>query len=191
MDGVVGLGESASPADAAAVSDEFGQGLVGRDTGEVLAELGRASVGPAEHRRDGKVLVHNARAGIEIALWDVRAREAGVPLHELLGGAGRSKIPFTEYFAYRAGREESPAAVAAYCAQMVEEHDSPVFEGKVAVRPVAGTRRFAAACEKVGVGFWFYSGDFGIATAAYLHLAAATPYSTVRTSRCCAGLWTT
>ena len=41
---------------------------------------------------------------------------------------------------------------------------------------IAGTRRFIEACERNGVGFWFYSGDFGIATAAYLHLAAATPY---------------
>jgi glucarate dehydratase len=41
---------------------------------------------------------------------------------------------------------------------------------------IAGTRRFIAACEDAGVGFWFYSGDLGIATAAYLHLAAATPY---------------
>ncbi len=41
---------------------------------------------------------------------------------------------------------------------------------------IAGTRRFIAACERAGVGFWFYSGDFGIATAAYLHIAAATPY---------------
>ena len=41
---------------------------------------------------------------------------------------------------------------------------------------IAGTRRFIDACEREGVGFWFYSGDFGIATAAYLHIAAATPY---------------
>jgi glucarate dehydratase len=41
---------------------------------------------------------------------------------------------------------------------------------------IAGTRRFIAACEEVRVGFWFYSGDFGIQTAAYLQLAAATPY---------------
>jgi glucarate dehydratase len=41
---------------------------------------------------------------------------------------------------------------------------------------IAGTRRFIAACEAAGVGFWFYSGDLGIATAAYLHVAAATPY---------------
>lgn len=273
-DGIVGLGESASPADARELRGELGQGLVGRGSGEVLAELGRAKLAPARHRTDGKVLIHNAPAGIEIALWDIAAREAGAPLHELLGGACRSKIAFSEYFAYRAGREWSPAAVAAYCARMVEEHDSPVFEGKVAVRPVdedvrlvreiraaigtgralrldanmgwrletaqrslsllepfdvanveepvasfaemaelrrataipfsahtpdvalasrlgapdtlvlglgfcggiAGTRRFIAACEQAGVGFWFYSGDFGIATAAYLHIAAATRY---------------
>ena len=41
---------------------------------------------------------------------------------------------------------------------------------------IAGTRRFIAECEDAGVGFWFYSGDLGIATAAYLHIAAATPY---------------
>src|SRR5262249_6372561 len=39
---------------------------------------------------------------------------------------------------------------------------------------IGGTGRFIAACEEGGVGFWFYSGDFGIATAAYLQIAAAT-----------------
>jgi glucarate dehydratase len=41
---------------------------------------------------------------------------------------------------------------------------------------IEGTRRFVAACERAGVGFWWYSGDLGIATAAYLHVSAATPY---------------
>ena len=41
---------------------------------------------------------------------------------------------------------------------------------------IAGTRRLIAACEEAGVGFWFYSGDLGIATAAYLQVAAATAY---------------
>src|SRR5205823_2617466 len=59
-----------------------------------------------------------------------------VPLYELLGGAVRKSVQFSEYFAYRPGREETPAEVAAFCERMVEEHDSPVFEGKVAVRPV-------------------------------------------------------
>jgi glucarate dehydratase len=41
---------------------------------------------------------------------------------------------------------------------------------------ISGTRRLIADCEAAGVGFWFYSGDLGIATAAYLHVAAATSY---------------
>jgi glucarate dehydratase len=273
-DGIVGLGESASPADAAVLRRDVGQSLVGRETSEVLAELGSVDQPAPMHRGDAKVLIDNPRAGIEIALWDIASREAGVALYEVLGGACRTKIAFSEYFAYRPGREETPTEVGAFCARMVEEHDSPVFEGKVAVHPVdedvrlvrevraaigpdrtlrldanmgwaletagralsllepfvianveepvgsfaemaelrrstsirfsahtpdvalaaklgvpdvlviglgfcggiAGTRRFIAACEEAGVGFWFYSGDLGIATAAYLHVAAATPY---------------
>jgi glucarate dehydratase len=273
-DGVVGLGESASPADAALLDGELGQHLVGRDAAALRDELDSAERDPVTHRTDGKVLIHKPLAAIEIALWDIAAREAEVPLHALLGGAVRTQVAFSEYFAYRPGLEDSPAEVAAFCARMAEEHGSPVFEGKVAVRnveedvrlvreiraaigpdnelrldanmgwrletarralslvepfevanveePVAsfadlvelrrttaipfsahapdaalagelgvpdtlvlglgffggigGTRRFVAECEAAGVGFWFYSGDFGIATAAYLHIAAATPY---------------
>jgi glucarate dehydratase len=272
-DGTQGLGESASPSDARELRGELGRGFVGRDTDEVRVELEPAEIAPPEHRTDAKVLIRNPLAGVEIALWDIAAREAGAPLYELLGGVCRAQVQFTEYFAYRPGREDSPAEVAAYCARMVEDHGSPVFEGKVAVRSVeedvrlvreirtaigperqlrldanmgwrletarhalsllepfdvanveepvasfaemaelrrssaipfsahtpdvglaaelgvpdalvlglgrygvAGTRRFIAECEQAGVGFWFYSGDFGIATAAYLQLAAAIPY---------------
>lgn len=38
--------------------------------------------------------------------------------------------------------------------------------------------RFIGACEAMGVGFWCYSGDAGIATAAYLHMSAAMPWIT-------------
>jgi glucarate dehydratase len=273
-DGVAGLGESFSPADADDLLGELGQRFVGRDTESVRDELARVPAPPPEHRRDGQVVIRTPEAGVEIALWDIAAREAGVPLHRLLGDTCRTSVAFSEYFAYRVGREQTPSAVAAFCARMVEEHDSPVFEGKVAVSPleeeirmvseiraaigperelrldanmgwapetarralellepfgianleepvasfadmadlrrttaipfsahtpdveaaarlgapdtivvglgnfggIAGTRHFIAACEAAGVGFWFYSGDFGIATSAYLHIAAATPY---------------
>jgi glucarate dehydratase len=36
--------------------------------------------------------------------------------------------------------------------------------------------RFIGACEAMGVGFWCYSGDAGICTAAYLHVKAAMPW---------------
>lgn len=272
-DGVVGLGETPSPGDATPLGCDLGPTFVGRDTAKALAALGRHERPPADHRTDSKVLIDNPLAGIELALWDISAREADVPLHELLGPSCRTEVAFTEYFAYRDGREQSPAEVAAYCARMIEDHDSPAFEGKVGVRSadddfrlareiraaigertlrldanmgwtletardvlsrlepldvanveepvgsfadmaelrrstaipfsshipdparaaelgapdaiviglafcggIAGTQRFVAECERAGVGFWFYSGDLGIATAAYLHVAAATPY---------------
>jgi glucarate dehydratase len=36
--------------------------------------------------------------------------------------------------------------------------------------------RFIGACEAMNVGFWCYSGDAGICTAAYLHVKAAMPW---------------
>jgi glucarate dehydratase len=273
-DGIAGLGESASQGDAGLLRGELGKRLVGRDASEVLDELDRMEPPPVQHRTDAKVIIRSPLAGVEIALWDIAAHEAGVPLHQLLGEKVRSQVAFSEYFAYRPGRDDSAADVAAFCARMAEEHGSTVFEGKVAVRPVeedvelvreiraaigpsatlrldanmgwrldtakralallepfgianveepvgsfaetaelrrttsipfsahtpdpelaaelgapdtlvlgtgffggiAGTCRFISRCEEAGVGFWFYSGDFGIATAAYLHIAAATPY---------------
>jgi glucarate dehydratase len=273
-DGVVGLGESASPADAHLLLNELGTSYVGRETDVLRDELAQALLPTPEHRTDGQVVIHRPETGVEIALWDIAAREAGLPLHALFGEQCRTSVAFSEYFAYRPGREEAPADIAAFCARMAEEHGSSVFEGKVAVLPVeqdvrmvseiraavgmdcelrldanmgwtpetarralellepfaianieepvasfadmaalrpgtqipfsahtpdvdaaarlgapdtivvglgsgggiGGTRRLIAACAEEGVGFWFYSGDFGIATAAYLQIAAATPY---------------
>jgi glucarate dehydratase len=40
------------------------------------------------------------------------------------------------------------------------------------------TLKFIAACEAMGKGFWCYSNDLGVMTAAYLHVVAATPWIT-------------
>jgi glucarate dehydratase len=36
--------------------------------------------------------------------------------------------------------------------------------------------KFISACEWMGIGFWFYSGETAVGTAAYMQLAAAIPY---------------
>jgi glucarate dehydratase len=41
---------------------------------------------------------------------------------------------------------------------------------------IGRTVRFIGACEAMGLDFWCYSGDSGVASAAYLHLAAALPH---------------
>jgi glucarate dehydratase len=38
------------------------------------------------------------------------------------------------------------------------------------------TMKFISACEVMGVGFWFYSGETAVGTAAYMQLTAAIPY---------------
>ncbi len=38
---------------------------------------------------------------------------------------------------------------------------------------IGRTIKFIGACEQMGIDFWLYSGDCGIASAAYLHIAAA------------------
>ncbi|MDO8685422.1 MAG: enolase C-terminal domain-like protein, partial [Clostridiales bacterium] len=39
---------------------------------------------------------------------------------------------------------------------------------------ISRTLKFIAACEQMGNGFWCYSGETGVGSAAYLHVVAAT-----------------
>ena len=272
-DGVTGLGETPSPDDAALLAGDLGASFTGRDCADLREWLGSSAMPDAATRVSAAVVTPNAAAGVELALWDIAAREAGAPLCSLLGGAVREQIAFTEYFAPRPGREETPAAVADYCGRMVHEHGSPSFEGKVGVWPpandvelvrlvreeigpgpllrldanmgwsletaqrmlealapydvanveepvatsaemaqlrrsstipfsshtpdlegavrlgvpdtlvlglgacggVAATLQFVERCAAADIGFWFYSGDLGIATAAQLHVTAVAP----------------
>ena len=90
--GLVGLGESwyAASTMEAAVHDHFGPMLIGRDPLAVerhwldMFKLSdHAGYGGAELR---------ALSAIDMALWDIRGKHAGVPVYELLGGAVRKKI---------------------------------------------------------------------------------------------------
>ena len=135
-DGVVGLGETPSPDDAALLAGELGASFAGRelhraprrDSGSApalsVARVGRAIVTP-----------NAAAAGVEMALWDIAAREAGVPSasSSARSCARRSPSPSTSRRgpAARSRRPRSRSTARA----MVEEHGSPAFEGKVGVWP--------------------------------------------------------
>jgi glucarate dehydratase len=273
--GLTGLGEAPSAGLHSAVV-AMGERLVGLDPLDIAACEERC-VPPWQivQNTDDSTPVR-AFGGIELALWDIRGKAWNAPLYQLLGGAVRREIPFTEYFGFRQGREMTPEAVVDYCLRMREEHGSTYFEGKLSLGdprvevetvrrlreglgpdamirldanmqyslptarrllaelepfdirnyedPVATfeelralrqhsaipfsthvpdirravslgvpdaivmnfaalggigrTVRFIGACEAMGVGFWCYSGDAGIATAAYLHLSAAMPWIT-------------
>src|SRR5207302_4735015 len=79
----------------------------------------------------------HAYTGIEIALWDLVGKLEGRSVASLLGGRVRDAAPFTEYFAFRVGEEETPVAVAHYCSAMAEQHGARAFEGKVGAHELA------------------------------------------------------
>ena len=270
--GLVGLGEAPSTGLHSAVL-AMGERLIGLDPLDIAACEARC-VPPwqiVQSTDDASPV--RAFGSIELALWDLKGKAWNAPLHQLLGGAARREIAFTEYFGFRYEREATPEAIVEYCLRMREEHQSTYFEGKLsrgdprievetvrllreALGPAAMIRldanmqyslataqrllaelepfnvrnyedpvasfeelrvlrqhspipfsthtldirravslgvpdafvanfaslggiaravRFIGACEAMGIGFWCYSGDAGIATAAYLHVCAAMP----------------
>lgn len=91
--GLVGWGEAyAADVDAlvSILQNRVAPLAIGRDAGDLTLT---ATLERTLHNmgRSGPVL--HALSGLDIALWDLRAKLAGVPLHELLGGARRKRIP--------------------------------------------------------------------------------------------------
>jgi len=60
--------------------------------------------------RGGPVMM-SALAGIDIALWDLKARKLGVPIYQLLGGPVRDKI---RVYAWIGGDRPSDVKIQAY-----------------------------------------------------------------------------
>ena len=91
--GIVGWGEclarTSSPAYAAAVETILKPVLVGRNPFET-ASLWRAMRGRLTGRAGGMRV--ESIAGVDIALWDIMGKVAALPVHRLLGGAGRRQI---------------------------------------------------------------------------------------------------
>ena len=140
--GITGWGEAFGhrifPATRAAIDTLLGPLCVGRDATQVLAlndELQRMLHGIG---RSGPAIY--ALSGIDIALWDIAGKAAGLPLYRLLGGGPRADLPaYASLLRY--GTAE---AVTHYTAQAlgrgyrhIKLHEITVPEVKAA-RDVAG-----------------------------------------------------
>jgi glucarate dehydratase len=135
-DGVVGLGECAD-GDRSKDVLAFRERLLGLDIREIGTAERRCLPGFRYSPWSNVQGMKRAFGGIEVAMWDARARIENVPLHVLLGGLARKEVALSEYFGFRLPGpkekgEATPTEIARYCARMVEEHNSDSFEGKVA-----------------------------------------------------------
>ena len=155
-EGIVGLGEAPSWDCAEVIRRDIAPKLIGLDPFDIAAcERKCVPEWRTVQNTDDAVIV-KAFGGVEIALWDIRGKECNRPVYELLGGAVRDEIAFTEYFAFRVkkngyGGEMSPEAVVDYCLQMREEHGSTMFEGKLSVGdPLLEIKTVKLLREKLG-----------------------------------------
>lgn len=92
--GIVGVGETlarfAPKAYAEAIETLLKPRLLGQNPTDITA-LWRSMRRALSGRSGG--MLFEAIAGVDIALWDILGKVAGMPIHRLLGGMGRTEVP--------------------------------------------------------------------------------------------------
>jgi len=142
--GLYGLGCATFTQRAAAVAtvvDEYlAPQLIGRDPADITDIASTLHV--SGYWRSGPVL-NNALSGVDMALWDIKGKQAGLPVWQLLGGRCRTAVPV---YTHAAGRD--PQEVADEVQAFMEQGYQHV-RCQVAV-PGAGTYGAPAAAAAAG-----------------------------------------
>ncbi len=90
-----------------AVNDYLAPFLAGKDA-DAIEDIWQAMF-QSSYWRNGPVLM-NALSGVDCALWDIKAKRAGMPLYQLLGGRCRTGVPVYRHASGRTNEEVAAAA---------------------------------------------------------------------------------
>ena len=117
--GVVGLGEATcgsggSPEPVRAVIEAFAPHLLGGDPRLIHRHVGR--FGSEARWRLWRDFSNTALAAIESALWDILGKSLALPVHQLLGGRIRDRVPVFGYVMH-----DTPDAMAMAAEAMVRQ----------------------------------------------------------------------
>jgi len=92
--GLYGIGSASdvnhAPTVITAIEEVIAPHLIGRDASHI--EDIWQTIYTSAYWRNGSIL-NTALGGIDMALWDIKGKEAGMPVHQLLGGPCRSAVP--------------------------------------------------------------------------------------------------
>lgn len=154
--GLVGYGYTGTHAQLAsdrlvrdAAVNVLGPQLVGEDPREVQALWQRLAHDPPTLWLGRSGLVRLALAALDIALWDLKAKAADMPLWRLLGGSSRARVK--AYDTDGGWLDRTPEQVAAAAATSVHERGFCGVKLKIGSGdPVADLRRVAMVREAVG-----------------------------------------
>jgi mannonate dehydratase len=94
---IYGIGSSSDmfrPGTIPPAVEVLSQGLIGRDPDEI-EDIWQSSYMSSLWRNNATMNV--ALSGVDMALWDIKAKRAGVPLYQLLGGRCRAAVPVYDH----------------------------------------------------------------------------------------------
>lgn len=142
-DGLVGWGEGFGhtiiPATKAALETYVGPWFVGKEATDINALHREAAQSFHIFGRNGPVVY--AHSAIDIALWDIAGKRAGLPLSDLLGGARRKEVR-----AYASlMRYANPTTVGRICADKVSQGFTHIKLHEHSVEAVKAAREGAGA----------------------------------------------